>query len=132
MVRVLDLAEDLRLAEHEGVQSRRDPHQVAHGLRAPADIEMWAHLPQIDALMAAEPADHHLGIGMGQPCVDLRAVARGDDCHLLGPGLRLGMVERLPEGVLVERQALADSDRCCVVVESDCEKWHETGVAQFA
>ena len=57
VARVLHLAEDLRLAEHLRIETRRDAHQVPGGVAIPMRVRGFANVGRRDVAIARQPVD---------------------------------------------------------------------------
>ena len=124
--RVADLPEDLALAEHCGVETRRHGKEVVRGPLVEVAVEVIGERLRREAgVLRDEVAD-----------VGVRAVeALGDDVHLgavarreqdgfgdVGPGAEV--VERLRQARTVDARALEDVERSDAVVQTDDDYRH--------
>mmetsp|Transcript_53732 Transcript_53732/g.126531 ORF Transcript_53732/g.126531 Transcript_53732/m.126531 type:complete len:410 (-) Transcript_53732:254-1483(-) len=133
----LHLAEDLRLAEHHGVQPRGDAEGMARSVRPGTQIAVVAQLGRRGAAVGRQPFEGRLGqlhrmprAGGGalgrQAHIDLGAVAGGQDGHL---GLRAGQMLAQALHALAERlqrngEAAAQVQRRAAVVQSQGQHRH--------
>ncbi len=75
----LDLAENLRFAKHEGIQSTGDAQQMDHRFTVGMGIEKGIDSLMLDTMKSAEPsADVFLGAIMGR-AIEFGAVAGGEN-----------------------------------------------------
>ena len=75
-VRDLELAEDLRLADHHRVEARADAEQMAHGVRSLEAIERAGEQSSVDLTVGGEEADRFVDRmgGVGRHADNLDAV----------------------------------------------------------
>lgn len=121
-VGLLELAQDLGLADHHGVEARRDAQQVAHhgvaGEPVKTAVEFGArHVP-----IAAQPVDDGRVI-IGSE-VDFGAVAGGQQYQLLHGGLRTQIGQRPRHIACGIGNAFTHRHGGGGVIESDAEKGH--------
>jgi hypothetical protein len=120
-VLLLQLAEDLRLSDHQRVEARRDAEEVADRVAPDVRVEVRGERGRADAVLVrevrregrAEPG------GIGAAGDDLDAVARRHDGRFGDPLERHEASQRLVELPVREREALAQLDRGRAVVQTD-------------
>jgi hypothetical protein len=117
--RFLQLAEDLRLAEHHRIEPGRDAKRVAHGLLARQRVEIWRKLVGPKPMVFREPRGR--GLRLARRHVDLGAITgRKDRCfRCAAPAHKLP--QRTLERVRRECDPLADFERRGRVVQSEGE-----------
>ncbi len=124
---VLHLAEDLRLADHHGVEAGRHAEGVAHGVAIEVRIEDGLHGAEVEAAVAAQVAEHRrprLARRLGH-AVHLDPVARGQDHELGEQAAALDVAQHLAQLVLLDRELLAQADRRVLVAEAGDEERHQ-------
>ena len=82
-VGLFDLPEDLRFAQHQGVEAAGDAQDVAHRLTVGVGIDVGRDLLCAEAVEVLEPLHHRRLVFALQPAIDLGAVAGGEDGRLL-------------------------------------------------
>jgi hypothetical protein len=115
---VLHLPEDLRLAQHHGVEARRDAEGVERGLVAGRSVEQRLQLPPRHAAVAPEPAER-LGARLARDrghSVDLDPVAGREDHDLVQEAAAGQIGEDLPDLLLLQGQLLAHRHRRGAVI----------------
>ena len=127
-VRVLELAEDLRLAEDQRVEPGGDGERVAHRVRS------------LDAVQASGERPVAAGFGDQPVCerfrpdadaVELGAVTGGDDQRLGEPGQGAERRERARQPLGVEHDAFTHLDRRGAVVQAEDEERHAVPGAEI-
>ena len=125
--RLLELAEDLRLAEHHRVEPAGDPEGMAGRRRPFEHVGMRTQGVARHAAHAGQPVDGRLhGLSVGTH-VDLGTIAGGDDGDLvdtLQP--RAKTLQRLDQLLRREREPAAQIERRGRVVEPQGEDAHRT------
>jgi hypothetical protein len=80
LVGALHLPEDLRLAEHHGVEAAGDTKGVQHRLVVVMSVQVGLEFVALDSVESAKPVQHALlTVAALLPEVDLRPVAGGED-----------------------------------------------------
>src|SRR5690606_16139263 len=118
---VLDLAQDLRLAQHQRVQPGRDPEQVAHRVAAGVPVQV-----AVQALANAggvgrvgrQPVGQRAAVVVGDG-VDLGAVAGRQQRGFMHPWQCPKRRQRRHRRIAGKRDALAQADRRGLVVEAE-------------
>jgi len=126
VVRVLHLAEDLRLAEHHRVERRGHAEDVAHGLFGFFLVEHGVEVGLADAAALGEDLAHGLegaravdvGVAL-RPRHHLDAVARREEHHLVELVTRRQSSQHFFERGSVARESLANFDGGCAEGESN-------------
>ena len=119
--RGLDLAQDLRFAEHHRVEPTRYPQQVFYPGQVLVVVQVGGHAVPRQAVKVAEPLPHpRLGLG-SHDGVDLGAVASGQNQRFLNPRLLAQATQRPGDDIGPEGQALADLDRRGLVIQPQGE-----------
>ena len=124
--RLLDLAEDLALAEHGGVEAGGDAEEVGDGRRVVVDVEVVGEvLGREEGDLGEEVADVLVGavepLGDG---VDLGAVAGGEHHGLGHVGARDQVVQGLRQRGIADGHALEQVERRAAVVQPDDDDGH--------
>ncbi|MDT4860078.1 hypothetical protein FQZ97_946170 [compost metagenome] len=118
------LPENLRLAEHHGVQPRGHPHHVAHRGVVFVDIGAGAQLVEAELVVIGQPGQHHIG---GQAVlfeVEFAAVAGREDRRLAGSGALTELLQSLNQLLRGESHAFADIHRSGFMVDTEGDKGH--------
>ncbi len=126
-VRVLELSEDLRLAEDQRVEPGGDRERVTHGVR-PLDAVQAVREHPVAAGLGDQPGGERLGAGAD--AVEFGAVAGRDDQALGKSGQRAERSERARQPLGIEHDALAHFDRRGAVVQSEDEEGHAAPTAK--
>jgi hypothetical protein len=120
-VLLLHLAEDLRLADHHGVEARRDPEEMADRVPPDVRVEVRAERRLDHAVLAREVRGECRAEGVGaRPAGDdLDAVAGRDDGALHHALHGHEPAERVLVVPVLERQPLAQLHRSRAVIQAD-------------
>jgi len=119
----LHLAEDLRFAQHHGIEAAGHAQRVQYRFVVLVPIEVGFEFVAPDAVEAAQPVEHSLlPAGVLFPEVDLGAVAGRENRRLGDLYTAVQRIQRLPELNLVHGEALADLYRRSPVVDSEGEQ----------
>ncbi len=121
-VRIFELTQDLRLAEHHGVETRGDAEGVFYGLLFLVNVQTGGEV-EIIAMVPFEPP-RQFRAGRGSRPVDLGAVTRGQNDHLCDSGFLPQSAQRGNQSVLAERHLFAQSDRCGRVIHAEDIECH--------
>ena len=123
-VRLLHLAEDLRLADDQRVEARGDAEQMPRGVEVRHVVDVRRDLAVIDAVELADEA-HQVGPRRRHVVardVELGAVARREH-HRLARRSALGQrAQRAVDAARLKVDALAQLDRRGAVTDSDEEE----------
>jgi hypothetical protein len=120
--RLLHLAEDLRFAQHHGIQARCDAEHVAHRILLRMLVKIGLDLLRRQCVVLGQPVCRTLRV-LGRT-IQLGAVARGQDrgfAYRLGPQQ---VVKGLTHARRVERHLLANRERGRMVVDAQSEQLH--------
>ena len=118
-VSVLDLTENLRLADDQGIESGGDAKQVTRRVRAAVDEQVRRHRVVAEAvILAHEPAEEALGPLRVGHRVDLRAVARGQHDQLAAEPAFRERAQRTVHPLPREVDALAQLYRCGTMADA--------------
>ena len=120
---ILELAQDLRLAEHHGVESRGDGEGMRDGEPVLMDVQARGEI-QVVAVMILEPLRELRGARIARP-VHFRAIAGRENHHLGDTALLLQRAQRRGQAILVERHFLAQRKRRGLMVETENVECHE-------
>ena len=120
--RLLQLAEDLRLAEHHRVEAAGDAERVRHGPLPGMHVQMRPDIVDGQPVIVGQPASDL--IGLGGVAIDLGAVAGRQDRRLPRQPLAEQVAQRLGQSVDAKRDLLAQSDRGGLVVKADGVERH--------
>ena len=123
---ILELAQDLRLAQHHGVESRGDGEGMRDGELFLMNIEARGEV-QVVAVMILEPLRQLCRARIARP-VHFRAIARREDHHLGDAELLPQGAQRRGEAIFVERHFLAQRKRRGLMVEAENVECHERAV----
>jgi hypothetical protein len=123
--RLLELAEDLRLAEHHRIETARHSKRVLHRLVLREMIEIRLELLGFHAVVVGEPA--HRGVRLDAAAVNLGPIAGRNDRGFFHPLAFGEIAKRDDELFSMKHHALAHVERRGVVVQSESEKLHVHG-----
>ena len=124
---VLHLPQDLRLADHHGVETGRHPEGVAHGVGVDVRVEDGLHRAEIQTAVPAEVAEGQrarLAGRLGDP-VDLHPVARREHDDLGQHAVGLDVAQQLAQLVFLDGELLAQRHRRVLVAEAGDEERHQ-------
>ena len=123
LVRSLDLSEDLRLADHHGIQAGRDPEQVAHRLGPVVLVQVRAQLGRAYRAVRQQvlPQVRSCSV-MGDQ--ELNPVAGGQDHRLAHVRPRLEGAERRGQIVRRDGNLLAQLHRRIAMVQAREKEIH--------
>jgi hypothetical protein len=121
-VRILQLTQNLRLAEHHGIESRGDVEGVLDGLLFPVNVQAGSEVQSI-AVMPFEPI-RQVRAARGAGPVHFGAVASGQDHDLRDPSFLPQRAQGGEQSLLAERDLFAQRDRCGLVIEAEDTEWH--------
>ena len=124
-VGLLDLPQDLRLPQHQGVEPAGHPHQVANRLLVLMLVDGGDHLGRIQTVETLQPLQHLLALPLRQAAVKLGAVAGRDDHRLAYTGLGDQLTQGAIDAVRAEGDPLPQGDTGGVVVDSEGKQTHE-------
>jgi hypothetical protein len=119
---VLDLAEDLRLADHHRVEPAGHPEHVADRVALRVGIQVGRDLGERETVKARQPVGRVLRL-LGRK-VEFGAVAGRQDRRLAHRIRVREIVQGLDQPLRLERDAFADGERCGVVIQAKGEKLH--------
>ncbi len=121
VVEALQLAEDLRLADHHRVEARRHAEEMADGVAVVMDEEMLREGRRRDAALAREELADRPGYGIVVAPERERfdSIAGRDERRLLHAVDRREPRERRRQRAVLEREPLAQLDRRRVMVQAD-------------
>ena len=117
-VGLLELAQDLRLAQNHGVEAGGHAEEVAHGLVVDVAVGVGLEILDLGAPGHGPVAQHLLGHVARAHGEQLHAVAGGEDQRLVD-GASQGKGPGVGIRVLDEREALAHVDGGGPVVQAD-------------
>jgi hypothetical protein len=119
---LLELPEDLRLAEHHRIETARDAECVLTACASGKAIQVRFEVLGAHAVIVREPRN---GIArLIGAAVDLRAVARRDDRSFLDALLRDEIAQGLHQAFGVENHPLAHIERRGLVVQTESKDLH--------
>ena len=123
--RVFELAQNLRLAQHHGVEPAGHPKGVARGLAVGQAVGVRAQRLHRHAARLRQPGQGVFEVGFVACAVNFGAVAGGNDGCLrrLGHGAAQALEVRL-DHVQGERKPATQVQRCGGVVDSECPDCH--------
>src|SRR6267154_1112255 len=125
--RLLHLAQDLRFADHHGVEAGGDAERVPHRFAVREGVEIRLQLLRLDAVIAGEPLER--GLRFAQRTVELGAIARRKDCDFLDRLALSQLRKRRSKAIGLKHHPLADRKRSGLEVQSEGEKLHgESGL----
>jgi hypothetical protein len=121
---VLDLAQDLRLAQYQRIQPDRDAEQMPHRLGVGVPVKIRVQRGNAQVVVFLQPA-HHGRFGLRlDPRVQLGAVA-GREQHGLVHAIDCAQrTQRFGQRFGCERDLLAQRDRGGLVVQADGQQGH--------
>jgi len=117
--RLFHLAEDLRLADHHGIEAGGDAECVSNRFALRKGIEVRLQLLGLDAVIAGEPLE--CGLRLAQRAVKLGAIACRKDCSLPDRLAQGQLRKRRFKALGVKRHALANRKRSGLVVQPERE-----------
>ncbi len=121
---ILDLAENLRLAENHRFEPGGHAEQVPHGIGIVVAVEEFLDVRAMQLPMSMQPVEWR-GLGAGfDIAVQLGAVAGREDGRFTHAGLRNQLDQGASGGVRRKRRPLAQGDRCANVIESESDQGH--------
>jgi len=123
--RLLQLAEDLRLAQHHRIEAGGDAERMARGVLGRQRVDVRLERIALELVVVGQPAGRVLRVV--RAAVDLGPVAGGQDRRL---GHRAGLhqvAQCLGHRLAVEGDPFAHLDRGALVVDADCVELHESG-----
>ena len=121
-VRVLQLTQDLRLAEDHGIESRGDTEGVFDRPLFLVNVQTRSQV-EIIAVMPFEPIRKLRAARRARP-VHFGAIAGGQDHHLRHPRFLAQRAQSGAQSLLAERHFFAQRDRCSLVIEAEDVEWH--------
>lgn len=121
---VLDLAEDLRLTQYQGVEAGSHPHGVADGGIVMMQVARCLQASQVQAVVVAHPAQQLAVIASAGIAVEFGAITGGKNGHFGQPEV----VMQVPQGVRQllggESNTLPQFHRCRDVIETERDEAH--------
>jgi hypothetical protein len=119
---VLQLTENLRLAQDHRIQSRGDVESVFDRALGLVDVQARGQI-EIIAVMPLEPLRQLRSAGGSRP-VHLGAIAGGKDDHLSDAGFLLQRAQCRLQPLLGECHFFAQCERCGLVIDTEDAEWH--------
>ena len=123
-VGLLDLPQDLRLPEHQGVEAAGHPHQVPHRFLVLVPVDGGEHLARLQRVEPLQPVQHLLPLPLLQAAIELGAVAGGDDHRLADARLLHQLTQGAIDAVRAKGDPLPQGDTGGVVVDSEGKQTH--------
>ena len=124
-VGLLDLPQDLRLSQHQGVETAGHPHQVAHRLFVMVLIDGADQFGRIQPVKLLQPAQYCLLLLPVQIAIKFGPVAGGDDHRLADAGLAHQLTQGAIDAVRAKGDPFSQGDTGGVVVDSEGKQTHE-------
>ena len=124
-VSLFQLPEDLRLAEHQRVQSAGDREDMLDRL---ATFELIERVAQVETMggevvPVSEPLHQRIASAVRET-VHLGAIAGGDDHGLANAWRAVELTQRFGQLFVAENHFLADLDRSCTMIDADDDECH--------
>ena len=123
-VGVLDLAEDLRLAQHHRFEPGRDAEQMAHGIGVRVQVKELVEALAGQLMMVLQPVGRRRLVAALDRAIELGAVAGRKDRGFAHARLGRELGQRRGGVLRRERDALAKRERRGQVVQSDGDQRH--------
>ncbi len=124
VVGLFQLAENLRLAQHQRIQPAGHTQQVAHDILLLVGVEPVAHVGIVAGAFSFQPVDDDIRRGGVDVAVDFGAIAGRQDDGFFDRRERGDAGQRVIELAGAEGQFLADRDGCGLVIYAEREKRH--------
>ena len=105
-VGIFELAKNLRLAKHHGIQAGSHTHHMAHGITVTMQIQGLFQLRYIHVMKAGQPAKHHGDAVIITRQIEFGTVAGGENGRLAGTGRSPELGKRLGHALGRERHPL--------------------------
>jgi len=121
----LDLAENLRLAQHQRIQSRGDPQQMAHRALVGVLVQIGAQVDAVQQVIPGQPFDHLLTIAVPQVAIQLGAIAGRQDRRLVGTAAGAQIVQRREQALGGKGDPLTDTDGGSLVIQAKGQQGHD-------
>ncbi len=119
---IFHLAQDLRLAQYQRIQSGGDAEQVAHGIGVGVLVEIGVQIAGI-VRMGREPVGEAATVVIGDG-VEFGAVAGRQQCDFAHRRQAAQCIERRRNGIAGKRHALAQADRRGLVIDAENKQTH--------
>ena len=121
--RLLHLAQDLRLAQHHGIETGRHAEGVLHRFGAVQRVGIGLYCCRLQAMVVRQPFQR--GLRVIGVAIELGAVAGGENRCLLHRLVRDEVVQRLPQTLAMESDVLADGEGGGGVVNAEGKQMHD-------
>jgi len=119
--RLLELPEDLRLAQHHRIEARGDAEDVPHGLLARQRVEVGPQSIGLEAVVAREPVRDRRRFLAGD--IKLGAIAGRED-RRFAREVSPDFSERLAQSLDVKHHPLANRERRRLVIQPESVQRH--------
>ena len=124
VVRTLDLAQDLRFAEHHRLKASGDAEQVAHRIGLGVAIEELIDIGAVQLLVAVQPLERRGLRARIDVAVKLGTIAGREDHRLAHARLGHQITQGADRVVRAECRPFAQGDRGAKMIESECDQGH--------
>ena len=121
---LLELTQNLRFAEHHGIETARDPHHVAHRGVLPVHVDVAVEVAAIDAEKLAEPAGRRILTG-SDAAVQISAIAGRENRRFAYPGKARQRPERRGHPGVVDNHPFTELQRSGGVIQSEGDDRHD-------
>ena len=122
---ILELAEDLRLADHHGVQTAGNAKRVLDRAFLRQSVEERLDLLRLELVIRRHP--FNCGARLFGVTIDFGAIARRNDSRFLHRPPRHQIVQRPHQTLSMKNHLLAHVQRSCLMVQAYGEKLHIAG-----
>jgi len=119
----LYLAENLRLAQHQGVEPAGHPHHMGNGLILAQVVNAGHQIFQRQPLVIRQPAQQ-AGIAAVAEGVNLGAIAGGEDHHLIKARCLAGVIQHLRDFFRRKRHPFPQCYGSGVMIDAQHGKMH--------
>jgi len=119
-----ELPENLRLAQHHGIQSAGHPHHVAYGAVRLIDIHVPLELSAAEPMVGAEPVSNRRVSAGLQAQIQVRSIAGRENGSLLDACARVQLAQGPGQLVRTEYDPLAHAHRRRLMVDSAGKEGH--------
>ena len=119
-----ELAENLGLADHHGIQSTGHPHDMAHGAVRLMDIHVALEFSAAESVVGQEPVSDRLVGAVLQAKIQVCPVTGREDGRLLDAFAAMQLTQGLGQLLGTEYDPLAHAHRRRLMVHSTGEEGH--------
>ena len=120
------LSENLRLAQHHGIEAGRHAERVPHRVPVGVQIQVRFNVVRRQTVKLAEPLERLAAVVVIEAAIHLGAVAGGENRGFVHAGLFGNFAQRLRQLLGRERRLFADGNRRGLVVNAEGDEVHAT------